>query len=56
MGNYKQPFTKGLIRVRKSGIDALVAAAKTIEWHLGGILNYLEDRATNASNKNFNRK
>ena len=43
-------------RVKKSGIDVLVTVAKTIENHLGGILNYLENRATNASIENFNRK
>lgn len=43
-------------RVKRSGIDTLVTAAKTIENHLGGILNYLENNATNASIENFNRK
>ena len=43
-------------RVKRSKITKLVTVAKTIESHLGGILNYLENRATNASIENFNRK
>ena len=43
-------------RVKKSGIDTLTIAAKTIENHFGGILNYLDNKATNASIENFNRK
>ena len=43
-------------RVKTSKIAPLVTVAKTIESHLGGIINYLENRSTNASIENFNRK
>lgn len=43
-------------RVKKCGIETMMIAARTIERNLGGILNYLANRATNASIENFNRK
>ena len=43
-------------RVKKSNITTMKIAAKTIENHLGGVLNYLDNRATNAAIENFNRK
>jgi transposase len=43
-------------RAKNSGITILITAAKTIFSNLGGILNYLVNRSTNASLENFNRK
>lgn len=43
-------------RVKKCGIETMMIAARTIERNLGGILNYLANRSTNASIENFNRK
>ncbi len=43
-------------RAKKSKIPTMKTAAKTIEYNIGGILNYLYNRASNASVENFNRK
>ena len=43
-------------RVKHCGIETMMIAARTIERNLCGILNYLANRATNASIENFNRK
>jgi transposase len=43
-------------KAKNSGITTLITAAKTIASNLGGILNYLVNRSTNASLENFNRK
>lgn len=43
-------------RARKSKIKYMITVAKTIENNLGGLLNYLYNRETNAAVENFNRK
>ena len=43
-------------RAKRSKIATMITAAKTIEHNIGGILNYLHNRASNASVENFNRK
>ena len=43
-------------RAKKSKIPTMKTAAQTIENNIGGILNYLQNRASNASVENFNRK
>jgi transposase len=43
-------------KVEKSSIKELQTAARSIKHKFGGILNYLENRSTNASVENFNRK
>ncbi len=43
-------------RAKKSKIYTMKTAAKTIEHNIGGILNYLYNKASNASVENFNRK
>ena len=43
-------------KVKRSGLIELATAAQSIKSRLGGILNYLENRSTNAAVENFNRK
>lgn len=45
-----------LKKVERSGLTELKIAANTIKKRLGGILNYLENKSTNAALENFNRK
>ena len=49
-------FNDWIKKVKRSQIDQLITAAETIRKRLGGILNYLENKSTNASVENFNRK
>jgi transposase len=41
---------------KNSGIDKMAITANSVKANLGGILNYLVNRSTNASLENFNRK
>lgn len=52
----KVHFTKWIERASKSGFKQMEIAAKTIRARLGNILNYLENKATNAASENFNAK
>ncbi len=57
--NYLQAedhFNKWLKKVETSQLAELKIAANTIKKRLGGILNYLENKSTNAAVENFNRK
>jgi len=47
---------KWIKKVEKSKLTTMKTAAKTIKSNLGGILNYLYNRSTNAAVENFNRK
>jgi len=49
-------FTEWVKKVIKSQLTELKIVARTIESRLGGILNYLVNRSTNAAVENFNGK
>lgn len=52
----KEHFTNWIEKAKKSGMRQMEIAAKTINSRLGNILNYLENKATNAQSENFNAK
>ena len=52
----KDHFTKWIARAMNSGFKQMMIAAKTINNRLSNILNYLENKATNAASENFNAK
>jgi transposase len=49
-------FEEWIKKVKKSGLNELSIVARTIDSRLGGILNYLINRTTNAAVENFNGK
>jgi transposase len=49
-------FKDWVLKAERSGIAELKIAAGSIKSRLGGILNYLVNRTTNAALENFNRK
>jgi transposase len=52
----KDHFTRWIDRAMKSGFKQMMIAAKTIKNRLSNVLNYLENKATNAASENFNAK
>lgn len=52
----KSHFIKWIARAEKSGLKQMGIASRTIKNRIGNILNYLENRATNAQSENFNAK
>lgn len=54
--NKKYRFEDWIEKVETTTLKEMKAAAQTIKHHLGGILNYFENRATNAAIENFHAK
>ena len=52
--NYR--FQDWIEKVESTGLVEMKVAAQTIKRHLGGILNYFENRATNAAIESFHSK
>ena len=54
--NAQHHLQRWIKRAKKSKIPTMKTAAKTIENSIGGLLNYLYNRESNAAVENFNRK
>ena len=54
--NKKYRFEDWIEKVETTGLKEMKVAAQTIKRHLGGILNYFENRATNAAIESFHSK
>jgi len=54
--NKKYRFQDWIEKVESSALKEMKVAAHTIKQHLGGIINYFENRATNAAIENFHAK
>lgn len=54
--NEKYKFQEWINKVETTGLKEMKVAAQTIKRHLGGILNYFENRATNAAIESFHAK
>lgn len=54
--NKKYRFEDWLEKAESSSLKQMKVAAQTIKRHLGGILNYFENRATNAAIESFHSK
>jgi transposase len=54
--NKKYRFQDWIEKVESSTLKEMKVAAHTIKQHLGGIINYFENRATNAAIENFHAK
>lgn len=54
--NKKYRFQDWIDKVESTTLREMKVAAHTIKQHLGGILNYFENRATNAAIENFHAK
>lgn len=49
-------FAEWVKKALNSGLTELTTVARTVQSRLGGILNYLENKSTNAAVENFNGK
>lgn len=54
--NTKYRFEEWIEKVESTSLKEMKVAAHTIKQHLGGIINYFENRATNAAIENFHAK
>jgi len=54
--NAQHHLQRWIKRAKKSKIRTMKTAAKTIENNIGGLLNYLYNKESNAAVENFNRK
>lgn len=54
--NNKYRFEDWIKKVESTSLKEMKVAAQTIKQHLGGIINYFENRATNAAIENFHPK
>jgi len=54
--NVKYKFQDWIEKVDSTSLKEMTVASQTIKRHLGGILNYFENRATNAAIESFHSK
>jgi len=54
--NKKYRFQDWIQKVEKTSLTEMKVAAQTIKRHLGGIINYFQNKATNASIESFHSK